>query len=143
MSGFLKEFKEFAMKGNMIDLAVGFVLGAAFKSVVNTIVTNIIMPIVGIFGTGSNMADRFLVLSGGDGQTFTSLAQAQEAGANVISYGVLIDELISFTILAFVLFMIVKGINSLKKAEEAAPETPAEPPKQEVLLEEIRDLLKR
>jgi len=128
--GMLTEFKEFAVKGNMVDMAVGIVIGAAFTSIVTSLVGDIIMPIVG-FLTG--------------GVDFSALAINLGAGADggdpvLVKYGLFINALISFVIVSFVLFMIIKGINKAKKAEEEAPE---ETPRQEALLEEIRDALKR
>ncbi len=128
--GMLTEFKEFAVKGNMVDMAVGIVIGAAFTSIVTSLVGDIIMPIVG-FLTG--------------GADFSALAINLGAGADggdpvLVKYGLFINALISFIIVSFVLFMIIKGINKAKKAEEEAPE---ETPRNEILLEEIRDALKR
>jgi large conductance mechanosensitive channel len=128
--GMLTEFKEFAVKGNMVDMAVGIVIGAAFTSIVTSFVGDIVMPIVG-FLTG--------------GVDFSALAINLGSGADggdpvLVKYGLFINALISFIIVSFVLFMIIKAINKAKKAEEEAPE---ETPRQEVLLEEIRDALKR
>lgn len=132
----LNEFKEFAMKGNLVDMAVGFILGTAFSTVVKSLVNDIIMPPIG------------LAMGGVD---FSKLAfTLQEAGTNdageaveavTINYGAFINNIISFVIVALCLFFIIKGMNAAKKKEEEAPEAPAEPPKEEVLLTEIRDLL--
>ncbi|MEM7547423.1 MAG: large conductance mechanosensitive channel protein MscL [Pseudomonadota bacterium] len=135
----LKEFKEFAVKGNVLDMAVGIIIGAAFTTIVTTLVNGIMMPIVGYFTGGVDFTDVFTVL--GDGE-YASLAAAEEAGAAVIQWGVFINSLISFLIVAWILFMIVKGMNQAKaamekEAEEAAPAGPT----QEELLAEIRDLL--
>lgn len=132
----LKEFKEFALKGNLVDLAVGFILGGAFGTIVTSLVNDIMMPPLGMLMGGSDFSDLFISLNG---QAYASLAAASEAGAPVIAYGRFINALISFTIMAFALFFVVKGMNTLKKKEAAAP--PPAPPRQEVLLEEIRNLL--
>lgn len=133
-----QEFKEFAFKGNALDLAVGVIIGAAFGKIVDSMVNDIIMPLIGIFGN-VDFSNMFINLSGsGD---YATLAAAKEAGANVLSYGNFITILINFLILAFVIFQIVKFANKAKKAE-AAP-APAAPPEDVVLLREIRDALKK
>jgi large conductance mechanosensitive channel len=132
----LKEFKEFALKGNLVDLAVGFILGGAFGTIVSSLVNDIMMPILGRLTGGADFSDMFLNLGEG---TYTSLAAAREAGAPVIAYGLFINNIIAFVIMAFALFFVVKAMNNLKKKEAAAP--PPAPPRQEVLLEEIRNLL--
>ena len=142
----IKEFKEFAMKGNVVDLAVGVIIGVAFGKVVTSVVNDIIMPPIGKAMGGVNFTDLFLNLDPSklakDGSVIKSLAQAKEAGAAVIAYGSFINTVIDFTIVAFCIFMIVKVMNRLKK--KPAPELPAaapEPTRQEKLLGEIRDLL--
>lgn len=132
----LKEFKEFALKGNLVDLAVGFILGGAFGTIVTSLVNDIMMPPLGMLMGGVDFSDLFISLNGTE---YASLVVATEAGAPVIAYGKFINALISFIIMAFALFFVVKGMNTLKKKEEAAP--PPAPPRQEVLLEEIRNLL--
>jgi large conductance mechanosensitive channel len=134
----LKEFKDFAMRGNVVDLAVGFILGGAFSTIVSSLVTDILMPPIGMAMGGVNFSDLYIAL---DGVAYANLAAAQAASAPTINYGNFIDNVISFIIIAFALFLIVKGMNSMKKAEAAAPAEPAVPPRDEVLLEEIRDLL--
>ena len=134
----LKEFKEFAMRGNVVDLAVGFILGGAFSTIVRSLVNDVLMPPLGLALGGVDFANLFITLGEGDYET---LAAAQEAGAATINYGVFINNVIAFTILAFALFLIIKGMNSMKKQEEEAPAEPPAPPKEQVLLEEIRDLL--
>jgi len=134
----LKEFKDFAMRGNVVDLAVGFILGGAFSTIVKSLVSDILMPPLGLALGGVDFVNLFITL--GDGE-YATLAAAQEAGAATINYGMFINNVIAFIILAFALFMIIKGMNSMKKKEEEAPAAPAEPPKEQVLLEEIRDLL--
>jgi len=127
--GMLTEFKEFAVKGNIVDMAVGIVIGAAFTSIVTSLVGDIIMPVVGYLTGGADFSALALNLgAGADGEPV------------LVKYGLFINALISFVIVSFVLFMIIKSINKLKKAEEEAPE---ETPRQEVLLEEIRDAVKR
>jgi large conductance mechanosensitive channel len=131
------EFKEFAMKGNVMDLAVGVIIGGAFGKIVDSIVGDLIMPIVGkIFG-GLDFSNYFIPLAG---QTMTNLADAKKAGA-VFAYGNFITVAINFIILAFIIFMMVKQMNRLKK--EAPPAPPAAPPEDVLLLREIRDSLKK
>ena len=134
----LKEFKDFAMRGNVVDLAVGFILGGAFSTIVKSLVSDILMPPLGLALGGVDFVNLFITL--GDGE-YATLAAAQEAGAATINYGMFINNVIAFIILAFALFLIINGMNSMKKKEEEAPAAPAEPPKEQVLLEEIRDLL--
>ncbi|MFN3607527.1 MAG: large conductance mechanosensitive channel protein MscL [Hyphomonas sp.] len=131
-----KEFKEFALKGNLVDLAVGFILGGAFGTIVTSLVNDIMMPPLGMMMGGVDFADLFISLNG---MEYVSLVAATEAGAPVIAYGRFINAVISFVIMALALFFVIKGMNTLKKKEEAAP--PPAPPRQEVLLEEIRNLL--
>lgn len=133
----LQEFKEFAVKGNVLDMAVGIIIGAAFTTIVKALVDGIMMPIVGYFLGGVDFTNIFTVL--GDGE-FDSLAAAEEAGAAVIKWGVFINALIAFLIVAWILFIIVRSMNKLKKEEEAAPEEPSGPTQEELLVE-IRDLL--
>ena len=137
--GMIKEFKEFAVKGNVVDMAVGIIIGGAFGTIVKSLVSDIIMPPIGLALGGVDFSDLFINLT--DIQ-YDSLAAAQEAGAPVIAYGAFINNVISFLIVAFAVFLLVKGINSLKKKQEEAPAKAPEPPRQEVLLEEIRDALK-
>ena len=137
----LKEFKEFIQKGNVLDLAVAVVLGAAFSAIVKAVVDNILMPIISLIVGGRNFDDLFIAMDGGDYATF---AAAQEAGASVLGYGTVITALINFVAIAFILFLVVKAYNSMKrKEEEKAPEPEApKGPTQEELLTEIRDALK-
>ena len=134
---FTSEFKEFAIKGNVIDLAVGVIIGGAFGKIVDSIVGDLIMPLVGKVLGGLDFTNYFIPLAG---QTATNLADAKKAGA-VFAYGSFITVAINFVILAFIIFMMVKQINRLKK--EAPPPAPAAPPEDIVLLREIRDALKR
>ena len=137
----LKEFRDFAMRGNVVDMAVGIIIGAAFGTIVKSLVDDVIMPPIGLVLGNIDFSNLFVVLS--DGKTagpYASLAQAKQAGATVIGYGAFVNTVISFVIVAFAMFIIIKQMNRLmKKKDEAAP---AEPPKQEVLLGEIRDILK-
>ncbi|NHK28409.1 large conductance mechanosensitive channel protein MscL [Parvularcula flava] len=139
----LKEFQKFAVKGNMIDMAVGIIIGAAFGTVVKSLVDDIIMPPIGMLLGGVDFTDLFIPLAGGD---YASLIEAQEAGAPTLNYGLFINNVIAFLIVAFAVFILVKAVNKLKdaveKEEEVAPAA-VEPPKEQVLLEEIRDLLKK
>lgn len=134
----LKEFKEFALKGNMVDLAIGIIIGAAFSGLVQSMVKDLIMPVVGILTGGVDFTNKFFALSGN--VTSPSLEAAREQGA-VVAYGSFLTLLINFTIVAFVLFMIVKGMNRLKRQEEEKPAEVAEVPAEQALLTEIRDLL--
>jgi large conductance mechanosensitive channel len=138
--GMIKEFKEFAVKGNVVDMAVGIIIGGAFGTIVKSLVSDVIMPPVGLLMGGVDFANLFYVMGEG---TFDSLDAAKEAGAATINYGVFINNIISFIIVAFAVFLLIKAINSAKKKEEEKPAAPAPPPAQEVLLGEIRDLLKQ
>ena len=139
----LKEFKEFAIKGNMVDMAVGIIIGAAFGTVVKSVVDDILMPDVSAVFNAPDFSNLFILLKNPTGAEFTSIEAARDAGAVALGYGLFINALIAFLIVAFVLFMIVKNMNKLKKEAEEAPAEPPAPPKNEVLLEEIRDLLAR
>ena len=138
----LNEFKEFAVKGNVVDMGVGIVIGAAFTTIVKSFVDDIVNPVIGLFTGGIDFSNLFINLSG---QDVSSAAKAKEDGLAVITYGNFINAIIAFLIVAWVLFLVVKGVNNLKKRleeeEEAAPETPPEPSAEEKLLAEIRDLL--
>jgi large conductance mechanosensitive channel len=137
---FTSEFKDFAMKGNVVDLAVGVIIGGAFGKIVDSIVGDLIMPIVGkIFG-GLDFSNYFIPLAG---QTATNLVDAKKAGA-VFAYGNFITIAINFIILAFIIFMMIKQVNRMKKEAPAAPPAPpAAPPEDVVLLREIRDALRK
>ena len=118
-----KEFKEFAMKGNVIDMAVGIIIGAAFGTIVKSLVSDVIMPPIGMLLGNVDFSNLFLVLKGGAASgTFASLADAQKAGAVTVNYGVFINTVISFIIVAFAIFIVIRGINKLKREEEAPPE---------------------
>ena len=135
-----KEFKEFAVKGNVVDMAVGIIIGAAFGSIVKSLVDDIIMPPIGKLIGGIDFSDLFINLSDGD---YTSLADAQAAGAATINYGLFLNNVITFLIVAFAVFLLVKGINNLRRKEEEKPAEPAKPSDEVVLLTEIRDALKQ
>ena len=128
MGKLMKEFKQFAIQGNMLDMAVGMIIGAAFKDIVNSVVNNLIMPIVSIFTGKIDFSNMFIAL---DGNEYATLAAAQEAAAPTLNYGLFITAFINFVILAFVIFMMVKGINKLRTSvepkKEEAPAAPAEP----------------
>ena len=131
----LKEFKEFALRGNLVDLAVGFIIGVAFSGLVQSLVNDIVMPIVGLVTGGVDFSNLYVQLAGAPAAT---LEEARKAGAT-LAYGNFITLVINFIIIAFVLFLIVKAMNRMKRPDAPAPA--AAPPRQEVLLEEIRDLL--
>ncbi len=137
----LNEFKKFAMRGNVVDMAVGIIIGAAFGTIVSGFVDEILMPIIGMITGGTDFSNLFLLLREGTPPgPYASLEAARAAGAVAIGYGVFINSVVSFLIVAFALFLLVRGMNSLKAKEEAAP---AGPTKEEALLTEIRDLLAR
>ena len=135
----LKEFREFAMRGNVVDMAVGIIIGAAFGKIITSLVNDVIMPPIGMLMGQVDFGDLFINLSG---QDYASLAAATEAGAPVIKYGVFINTLLDFVIVAFAIFMVIRAMNRLKKQEEAKPPAPPAPSAEEKLLGEIRDLLK-
>lgn len=135
----LKEFREFALKGNMVDLAIGFIIGAAFSGLVQSIVNDIIMPIIGLITGGIDFSQMYIQLSG---ESAATLEQAREAGAT-IAYGNFITLVINFLIVAWVLFLVVKAMNRMKRQPPPADVTPPPPTREEVLLGEIRDLLAR
>jgi large conductance mechanosensitive channel len=141
----MKEFKEFAMRGNVVDLAVGVIIGAAFGKIVTSMVTDIIMPPIGKAMGGVDFKDLFYNLDPAKltkaGGAVKTLADAKDAGAAVIAYGAFLNTVIDFTIVAFCIFMLVKGMNTLMKKPAPAPAKPPEPTAQEKLLTEIRDAL--
>lgn len=129
----VQEFKEFAVKGNAVDMAVGIIIGAAFGKIVSSVVADVVMPPIGLLLGGMDFSALALTLR----------AATAEAPAVVISYGRFVQTAVDFVIVAFAIFMLVKGINTLKKKEAAAPAVPAEPSPEQILLTEIRDLLKQ
>ena len=133
-----KEFKEFALRGNVVDMAVGIIIGAAFTTIVRSMVDDIIMPPFGVVTGGVDFSNMFVALNG---EHYDSLAQARQAGAPTVNFGVFINNVISFMIVAFVLFLVIKGMNQLRRKQEEEPATEP-PPSQEVqLLQQIRDVL--
>jgi large conductance mechanosensitive channel len=136
----LKEFREFAIRGNVVDMGVGIVIGAAFTSIVTSFVEDIVNPVIGLFTGGIDFSNLFLNLSG---QDFQSVAAARAAGGATLNYGLFLNAVVSFLIVSWVLFLVVKAVNELRKIaaaeEKAAPPPP--PSAQEKLLAEIRDLL--
>lgn len=143
MSGIVQEFKEFAIKGNVMDLAVGVIIGGAFGKIVDSVVGDLIMPIVGrIFG-GLDFSNYFLALKDIPPGVAMTLAEVKKAGVPVFAYGSFITILFNFLILAFIIFIMVKQMNRLKRAEAAAPAAPPPTPEDVLLLREIRDSLKK
>lgn len=139
--GVMQEFKEFAVKGNVIDLAVGVIIGAAFGKIVDSMVADLIMPVVGaIFGT-LDFSSKFIVLGNIPAGTLTNLDALKKAGVPVLAYGNFITIVVNFIILAFIIFVMVKQVNRLKRETPAA--APAPPPEDVLLLREIRDNLKK
>ena len=136
----LKEFREFAMKGNVVDLAVGVIIGVAFGGIVTSLVADIIMPIIGAITGGLDFSNYFTGLS--KAVTATNLADAKKQGA-VLAWGNFLTLTINFIIIAFVLFMVIRAMNTVKRKDAAAPTAPAKPSREEELLTEIRDLLKK
>jgi large conductance mechanosensitive channel len=137
----LKEFKEFAMKGNMLDMAVGIIIGAAFGKIVDSLVKDVIMPPIGLLMGGVDFSNLFMVLKEGATKApYASVDIAQKAGAVTWNYGVFINTIISFLIVAFAVFLLVKGVN---KARNAEPPAPPPTPEDTVLLRQIRDSLKK
>ncbi len=133
----LQEFREFIQRGNVIDLAVGFIMGAAFTAVVNSLVKDVITPLLGLLTNGINFSDLYINLSG---QTYASYTQAKEAGAAVIGYGAFIDSIITFLLTALAVFFLIKAVNQVYRQKAPAP---APPTRSEELLVEIRDVLAR
>jgi len=138
----LKEFREFAVKGNAFDLAVGVIIGAAFGKIVDSLVRDLIMPPIGLMLGGINFNNLFFALNG---KEYATVAAAKEAGVATLNYGVFIQSMVDFTIIAFAIFMVIKLMNNLRRQDEAKAEAAPEPaPSEEVLLlREIRDSLKK
>ncbi len=134
--GMMKEFKDFAMRGNVVDMAVGIVIGAAFGKIVTTLVKDVIMPPIGMLMGGIDFANMKMVLQEAVMEGDQVITEAVS-----INYGVFFNTIIEFIIVAFAIFMVIKGMNAAKKKEEEAPAAPPEPSKEETLLSEIRDLL--
>ena len=135
----LKEFKDFIVRGNVLDMAVGIIIGAAFGKIVSSFVADVMMPPLGMLMGKVDFSSLYINLSGG---TFTSLAEAKKAGAATINYGLFINQVIDFVLVAAAVFALLKGVSTLKKREAAKPAAPAAPTREEVLLMEIRDAIK-
>lgn len=140
----LKEFRDFALKGNVIDLAIGVIIGAAFGAIVSSLVDDVFMPIIGLILAGIDFSNLFIVLNNPEGVAVPSVTFAQENGIATLNYGLFINATVKFVIVAFVLFMVVKGVNRLrrKEAEKPEPAAPPAPTAEEALLMEIRDAIK-
>lgn len=136
----LEEFKKFAMRGNVVDMAVGIVIGGAFGKIISSLVKDVLMPPIGMLVGDIDFSQLFINL--GD-NTYATLAEAQEAGAATINYGIFLQSIFDFIIVAFAIFMVVKQMNKLKKKEVEAAATPPKPTKDQELLTEIRDLLRK
>lgn len=136
---FTKEFKEFAMKGNVVDMAVGIIIGGAFGKIVSSIVNDIIMPPLGLLMGGVNFKDLKLILKPAE----TNAASGAVTNAVTLNYGQFLQTTLDFVILAIAIFIMIKAMNTLKKKEEAKPAAPPPPPREEILLTEIRDILKK
>lgn len=136
----LKEFREFIARGNVIDMAVGIIMGVAFTAIVRSLVDDVIMPVIGVILGGTDFTEFYVTLSGG---TYESLAAAREAGAATLNYGVFLNAVVNFLLVALAVFLLVKAVNRLRRKQEEAPAEAPPPPRGEVLLEEIRDLLRQ
>lgn len=139
MAGFIQEFREFALRGNVIDLAVGVIIGGAFGKIVDSMVNDIINPVLGLIIGKVDFSNKFISLVGSDA---TTLADARKAGPT-LAYGAFLTTIMNFLIMAFVIFLMVKTINRLRREQPATPPTPPPPTREEELLSEIRDLLKQ
>jgi len=135
----LNEFKKFAMRGNVVDMAVGIIIGASFGKIVSSLVSDVVMPPIGLMMGKVDFSQLFIDISGGE---YASLAAAQEAGAATINYGMFINTVLDFVIVAFAIFMIIRGMNKMQKKEEEKPAEPPKPSAEVELLTEIRDSLK-
>ena len=138
----LKEFKDFIARGNVMDMAVGIIIGAAFTAIVSSLVADLINPFIGLFTGGLDFTNQYVVLSG-EVAAGASLEAAREAGAAVFAYGAFLMAVLNFLIIAFVVFLLVKGVNSLKRKEEKKPDPAPAGPTELDLLKEIRDALKK
>lgn len=138
----VQEFKQFAMKGNVMDMAIGIIIGGAFGKIVSSLVTDVVMPPIGKLMGGVDFSNLFVVLDPAKGP-FKTLADAKAAGVATINYGLFINTVIDFVIVALAIFMMMKGMNAMRRKEEAKPAAPVEPPAEVKLLAEIRDLLKK
>lgn len=137
--GLIKEFKTFAMRGNVLDLAVGVIIGGAFGQIVSSFVSDVMMPVLGLLMGGVDFTAKFLPLKGG---SYATLAEAKAANAATLNYGVFLQSIIDFVIVAFAIFLLIKGVNAMQKKESEKPAPPPAPSNEEKLLAEIRDLLR-
>jgi large conductance mechanosensitive channel len=139
----IQEFKEFAMRGNVVDMAVGIIIGGAFGRIVSSLVNDVIMPPIGLLLGNVDFSNLFVNLSA---VSYETLAEAEQAGAPILKYGTFIQTVLDFLIVAFAIFMVIKGMNRMKRQQEAVPEAPPAPPEptaEEKLLTEIRDVLRQ
>jgi large conductance mechanosensitive channel len=141
----LKEFRDFALKGNVLDLAIGVIIGAAFGAIVSSLVDDVFMPIIGLVLSGIDFSNLFIVLNNPNEVPVPSVAAAKAAGVATLNYGLFINAVVKFTIVAFVLFLVVKAVNRLRRqeAEKPAPVTPPAPTTDQLLLTEIRDAIRQ
>ncbi|ROH88542.1 large conductance mechanosensitive channel protein MscL [Pseudomethylobacillus aquaticus] len=140
----LKEFREFAVRGNVVDMAVGIIIGAAFGAIVKSLVDDVIMPPIGLLLGNVDFSNLFFVLKeGSTAAPYATLALAKAAGAVTLNYGMLVNAVVSFIIVAFAVFILIRNINRLRKQEPAVPSEPAPTPEEILLLREIRDNLKK
>lgn len=140
---FVKEFKEFISRGNVLDLAVGIIIGGAFTTIVSSMVDDMLMPVIGLLLQGVDFSNLFVNLKDPLNNTFVTIKDAKAAGVATLNYGLFINAVIKFMIVAFAVFVLVKNVNRFMKKPEAAPTTPPAPPEDVVLLREIRDLLRK
>ena len=139
-----KEFKQFALRGNVVDMAVGIIIGAAFGSIVSSLVADVIMPPLGLLLGNVDFSELFILLKAGTpSEPYATLADAQAAGAVTLNYGIFINRVIAFLIVAFSVFLLVKGMNRLRRKEEQAPPQPPKPREEVVLLKAILQTLKK
>ena len=142
--GIVKEFKEFAVKGNMLDMAVGIIIGGAFGKIITSLVNDVLMPPLGLLLGKVDFSSLKAILQKGSDAVMDGAVVVQPAVSEVsINYGIFLNNIIDFLIVALCIFFVIKGMNTLKKKEETAPETPPPPSEEAVLLKEIRDLLKK
>jgi large conductance mechanosensitive channel len=134
-----KEFREFALRGSVVDLAIGVIIGAAFGAIVSSLVDDVFMPVIGLILSGIDFSNLFIVLNNPTGAAVPSVEFARQNGIATLNYGLFINAIVKFVIIAFVLFLVVKGINRLRRQEA---EGPSEPTKEETLLAEIRDAIR-
>ncbi|MBU6234592.1 MAG: large conductance mechanosensitive channel protein MscL [Alphaproteobacteria bacterium] len=140
---FVKDFRDFITRGNVLDLAVGIIIGAAFTSIVSSLVDDVLMPVIGLLLQGIDFSNLFINLKDPLNNTFVTIKDAKAAGVATLNYGLFINAVIKFLIVAFAVFMLVRNVSRFIKKPEAAPATPPAPPEDVVLLREIRDLLKK